>query len=245
MGEAATPSFQEYVTAFNKIGPLTDMQVQMLRIHYYAPESTITATQMARAVGYGHYAFANAQYGRIASLMGEQLDYNPASVHLGTLVVFEKRNGEWHWILRPEVARALETLGWVEDTGLLPPEEIAAPTILFEGDARHISTKVYSRNPEARRRCIEHYGANCWICGISFGAVYGKVAEGYIQIHHLRPLSETTGEHAVVPVEDLLPVCPNCHAVLHLRKPAYSVEEVRALLQQQLKMGFRGLIHKK
>jgi predicted HNH restriction endonuclease len=32
---------------------------------------------------------------------------------------------------------------------------------------------------------------------------------------------------------DLRPVCPNCHAVLHHRVPAFSIEEVRTFLQLQ------------
>jgi predicted HNH restriction endonuclease len=38
-------------------------------------------------------------------------------------------------------------------------------------------------------------------------------------------------EYVVDPVADLRPVCPNCHAVLHSRRPAYSIEEVRGLLE--------------
>jgi predicted HNH restriction endonuclease len=43
-------------------------------------------------------------------------------------------------------------------------------------------------------------------------------------------LSEIGGEYIVDPVADLRPVCPNCHAVLHRRIPAYSIEEVRVFL---------------
>jgi hypothetical protein len=41
---------------------------------------------------------------------------------LGTLVTFDKRQDEWHWLMRPEVAHALEQLGWVEDPVSLPGE---------------------------------------------------------------------------------------------------------------------------
>ena len=42
----------------------------------------------------------------------------------------------------------------------------------------------------------------------------GREAEGYIHVHHLRGLSDVGGEYVVDPVNDLRPVCPNCHAVL-------------------------------
>ena len=111
------------------------------------------------------------------------------------------------------------------------PEELPAGTAIVEGAARTIQVNAYERDPEARRRCIEAHGTNCCVCGFNFGAVYGPVAEGYIHVHHLRPLSEAGGAHAVDPVADLRPVCPNCHAVLHRREPIFSIEELRELLR--------------
>lgn len=231
------PTTAQYVAAFRAVRGLTDSQVQMLRIHYHVLERTITAKQLALAVGFNSYSVANAQYGRLARLVGEQLLYNPEPERLGTLVRFEKRRDEWHWLMRPEVAQALETLGWVEGTNLLLPEEIAATTEteLVEGAVCRVSVNAYERNPEARRRCIEHYGTSCAICDFNFGALYGGVAEGYIHVHHLRPLSEIGSEYVVDPIEDLRPVCPNCHAVLHRRIPAYSIQEVRAFLRKERK----------
>jgi hypothetical protein len=57
---AAAPSPQQYVTAFRKVGNLTDSHIQMMRIHYNALDRTITATEMTRAAGYKHYSFANS-----------------------------------------------------------------------------------------------------------------------------------------------------------------------------------------
>ena len=91
----------------------------------------------------------------------------------------------------------------------------------------------FERDPQARLACIEARGTNCCICSFSFGAVYGPEAEGYIHVHHLRPLSELGGEYVVDPVEDLQPVCPNCHAVLHLHGRCRDIEEVRQLLTKQ------------
>lgn len=228
------PSPEQYVAAFCKLGHVSDSQIRMLRLHYHAPARSITASQMARAIGYGHYSLANSQYGRLGRLVGNQLEYNPMKERLGTLVTFEKRQGEWHWLMRPEVAQALEILGWVEGINLLLPEEIAATTEaeLVEGAVCRVSVNAYERNPEARRRCIEYYGTSCTICDFNFGALYGEVAEGYIHVHHLRPLSEIGNEYVVDPVEDLRPVCPNCHAVLHRRIPAYSIQEVRTFLRK-------------
>ena len=112
------------------------------------------------------------------------------------------------------------------------PEEVSGTPALSEGAIYRVTINAYERNPEARRRCIEAHGTRCCICGFAFGAVYGELAEGYIHIHHLRPLSAGGGEYVVDPVEDLRPVCPNCHAVLHLGGECREIEEVRELVQR-------------
>jgi hypothetical protein len=112
------------------------------------------------------------------------------------------------------------------------PEENQPTVELVEGAVCRISVNAYERNPEARRQCIEAHGADCCICGFSFGDLYGAEAEGYIQVHHIRPLAEVHGDHVVDPVKDLRPVCPNCHAVLHLGQRCRTIEEVSRLLVQ-------------
>ena len=116
---------------------------------------------------------------------------------------------------------------------LLLPEEIAHSEELIEGAVRSIVVNAYERNPEARRRCIEAHGTCCCICGFDFGEVYGVVAEGYIHVHHLRPLSEIKEEYVVDPVNDLRPVCPNCHAVLHLGGECRGIDDVVQLVNQK------------
>ena len=52
----------------------------------------------------------------------------------------------------------------------------------------------------------------------------------WIQIHpgaHIVPLAEIKQEYEVDPVKDLIPVCANCHAMIHRRRPALALEEIR------------------
>lgn len=220
----SAPTAEKYATAFQSVDSISANQILMLRIHYHAPDRTVTASQLASAIGLVHYSVANSQYERLARQVGKRLNYNPMHERLGTLVTFEKRNGEWHWLMRPQVAQALEQLGWVDGIGVLLPEEIAtAVEPVVEGEAHRVLVNSYERDSAARQRCIAAHGTNCCICGFDFGAVYGSVAEGFIHIHHLRPLSEVGKAHKMLPEEDLRPVCPNCHAVLHRRIPAYSI----------------------
>lgn len=84
-----------------------------------------------------------------------------------------------------------------------------------EGHVKTVTVNKYERSSIARRKCIEYHGLNCLICGLNFKERYGDIGDGFIHIHHLRPL-HTIGEDYVVDYkEDLIPVCPNCHAMIH------------------------------
>ena len=117
------------------------------------------------------------------------------------------------------------------------PEEVSIENKnIVEGAIRKISVDAYERSPEARRLCILAHGARCVICGFDFGEVYGSNFDGYIHVHHLRPLSEIGKAYNVDPVNDLRPVCPNCHAALHRRIPAYSIDDICNFLKNRAKI---------
>lgn len=113
------------------------------------------------------------------------------------------------------------------------PEELDSDLQYTEGSSKTILVNAYERNAEARSACIAHYGTKCQICAFDFGVTYGTIADGLIHVHHLRPISECDGEYTIDPIEDLRPVCPNCHAVIHLGGACRSIAEVKALLDAQ------------
>lgn len=112
-------------------------------------------------------------------------------------------------------------------------EEVMVSGPLIEGAVCQVVINAYERNPIARARCIALYGASCVVCGFNFGDVYGPLADGFIHVHHVKPLSEIGAKYEVDPIADLRPVCPNCHAVIHLGEKCRSIEEVRQLWQSQ------------
>ncbi len=112
-------------------------------------------------------------------------------------------------------------------------DEVESGAIYREGAVVQRSVNAYERNSAAREACIAYHGTNCCVCDINFGQIYGPEVDGLIHVHHLRSLSEIGAEYTVDSLADLRPVCPNCHAVLHSRTPAYSIEEVRGFLRRQ------------
>lgn len=98
-----------------------------------------------------------------------------------------------------------------------------------EGEKQTVTLTKYERNPLARKQCLEAHGTACAVCGIDFGKVYGPEFAGKIEVHHKIPISEIGEEYVIDPVNDLVPVCPNCHTALHSKKGGgvYTVEELR------------------
>lgn len=104
--------------------------------------------------------------------------------------------------------------------------------IYEEGSMQRVITNRYERNDAARKKCIEHYGTTCVVCGFDFSAVYGSIAQGFIHVHHIIPISTIKDTYQIDPVNDLRPICPNCHAVAHMKSPPYTIDELRRLIQQ-------------
>lgn len=118
-------------------------------------------------------------------------------------------------------------------------EEVPTGPPYREGGVERILINRYERDPRAREECIRHYGTTCILCGFDFARVYGEVMAGFVHVHHLNPLSTFGADNEVDPVEDLRPVCPNCHAVLHRREPPYSLDEVQRFLAGRRSVGER------
>lgn len=110
-------------------------------------------------------------------------------------------------------------------------EEVTETQTYIEGSTKQIKVNVYERNPDARQNCIEHYGVICQVCKFSFEKVYGVIGEGYIHVHHLKPLSEIGKGYELDPIKDLRPVCANCHAMIHRKKPAYTIDELKSIIR--------------
>ncbi len=99
-----------------------------------------------------------------------------------------------------------------------------------EGDLYRMEVNRYERNPLNRKLCLATKGYDCAICGINFEKVYGVIGKKYIHVHHITPVSQLGPGYIIDPASDLIPVCPNCHAMLHRKNPPYSPEELKTII---------------
>ncbi len=104
-----------------------------------------------------------------------------------------------------------------------------------EGKKDWIQSIHYERNAQLRQQALSIHGYTCVVCGFNFFETYGEIGRGFIHIHHINPLSET-GEQIVNPKTDLVPVCPNCHYMIHRDKGhILSIKELKQILKENRK----------
>ncbi len=100
----------------------------------------------------------------------------------------------------------------------------------FEGKKKLTSGYTYERDAKAREQCILYYGPVCVVCKFDFFQFYGELGFGFIHVHHVTDIAMQGGAR-INPKNDLVPVCPNCHAMLHrYAKPARSPDKLREII---------------
>jgi len=91
----------------------------------------------------------------------------------------------------------------------------------MEGTKSRALVNRYERDPRARQECLKCHGTACFVCGFDFASVYGSLGAGFIVVHHRVPVAVRArgGEYELDPTRDLVPICGNCHAIVHRRRP--------------------------
>ena len=102
----------------------------------------------------------------------------------------------------------------------------------YEGGIKKVLTNRYERDPINRELCLAANGYTCKICGMNFEKVYGKIGHNFIHVHHIVPISKMDEAYLINPIEDLIPVCPNCHAMLHKQDPPLNPTELKSMIKK-------------
>lgn len=108
--------------------------------------------------------------------------------------------------------------------------------IIREGDLKQRTSEYRERSVALRNAAIDKYSENgrlnCSACGFDFSKAYPGIGEGRIHIHHLRPVSFMSGEAMKLSeaLENVRPLCANCHLIVHTKRPPMAIEELRAIL---------------
>lgn len=109
--------------------------------------------------------------------------------------------------------------------------------IVTEGEMRYCTAEYKTRSRELREAALDHYAVagrlKCNVCQFDFASAYPSIGDGYIQLHHLKPVAYLQGEP--LRIEDALAnvrlLCANCHQMVHREHPPIPVEELRSKLQ--------------
>jgi len=243
------PSAAEYRIAFASVLPGSPQSHQaMLDAHLNAAENRITATELARAAGYAGYEAANLQYGKLARRICEALQFTPPVGNSGeptfTYVLatsMKTPSQDWVWTLHEVVVVALQpleppaALDQKDEFRPVYPDEVPENPKYLEGAVIQRFVNARERDPEARAACIDYWGANCAVCEVDASAIYGVDSVRFIHVHHMQPLSSLTIPTLTDPKNDLRPVCPNCHTVLHMTQPPLSISALRDAMRRRRK----------
>lgn len=125
-------------------------------------------------------------------------------------------------------------------SSLIEIEEIEHPfeTKYNEGGKSYVLDSYYERNIKLREAAIDKFKTEhdgklfCSICEFDFSKKYGIYGTGFIEVHHIIPLSEDERDKHQATVNELICVCSNCHRMLHHERPAKKPEELKRLLLQ-------------
>lgn len=70
----------------------------------------------------------------------------------------------------------------------------------------------------------------CEICGFDFSKKYGDLGSDFIEVHHVKPISEMK-ENEKTKIEDLVMLCSNCHSMIHRKKPWVNKKDLKNIIK--------------
>lgn len=97
-----------------------------------------------------------------------------------------------------------------------------------EGFKKEITIEINSRKSKLVELAKIKHGTKCEVCSFDFGLTYGVHGEGFIEMHHLYPIALGKRKSTI---NDLMPVCSNCHRMLHKGDILLSIEDLKEIIK--------------
>lgn len=146
----------------------------------------------------------------------------PISAHVFADIIVAASITESHYIIEDIKNEDVHSEKEADEESLVSYEE---------GKKSSKFVTIYERDQKLKKLAKNLHGTTCFACGFNFGDFYGEYAKDFIHIHHVVPVSEFGGAKNVDPKTDLVPVCANCHGVIHRKKDrTLSVDELKVMI---------------
>jgi len=107
-----------------------------------------------------------------------------------------------------------------------------SPNSYSEGNKKQKLHEYRERNSELVKKAKEIGMAidpslPCEVCGFSYVKKYGSIGEGFIEVHHKKPVADLKpGDKTLI--KDIALICGNCHRMIHSGKNhTLSIEELK------------------
>lgn len=97
---------------------------------------------------------------------------------------------------------------WLDQEGVIEGAPVLKGHLRRERRSADLARKLKRSTLKRTGRLV------CEVCDFDFAAAYGSHGLGYIEAHHIVPLSEAN-ESVITRMADLALVCANCHRMLH------------------------------
>jgi 5-methylcytosine-specific restriction protein A len=159
---------------------------------------------------------SNKIYGKINVLL------NPKKDNILTAKILKENFKNQRWdpqqsgiIIKDEIQEEFKKF-WIDFLNNNTRIKIVKKEFL-EGNIQQRLFTFRERDGAAREECLNHYGYTCQICKKSLEKMYGEIGKYFIHVHHIKFVSSTKGQYKIDPINDLIPVCPNCHSMLHIK----------------------------
>jgi len=232
----------EWVEILQNPNITNELNIKVFQTLYSFENYKASSSQVGRILGYEGKNTAsplNLEIGRYAKRIAKDYDINFTERESRKYKFWDLFFNGWDedkkfvWQLKENLIEALEETKLTGEEQFA--EEIPKKNIktLHEGIKKIVTVNTFERNTKARNECIKHWGTVCSVCDFNFKETFGKIGKGFIHVHHLTPIHTIGSSYEIDPINDLRPVCPNCHAMLHKKNPPYLIKELRQIIREQ------------